>query len=99
MTTQSEVLNFLRNNRLLFKTTFHCEKIGLFGSFARNEQTESSDIDLLVEYESGTPDLYENEMALKQFISNHFNKKVDICTEKWIKPLFKSLVLKDVIYA
>ncbi|MEI6753220.1 MAG: nucleotidyltransferase family protein [Paludibacter sp.] len=99
MITQTEVLNFLKVNRLLFRTTFHCEKIGLFGSFARNEQTERSDIDILVEFEPGTPNLYENELALKEFISSHFNLKVDICTEKWIKPLFKPLVLKDVIYA
>ena len=73
-------------------------KIGLFGSFARDEQNEKSDIDLIVLYESNTPDLYNNEYELKKVIQNKFNRKVDICSEKWIKPVFKPLILDEAIY-
>lgn len=38
---------------------------GLFGSFARNEQTEESDIDILVRFRDDAPDLYSLEMELK----------------------------------
>jgi len=47
MLTQEEILHFLRDNKELFAEKYSLEKIGLFGSFARNEQTEDSDIDLL----------------------------------------------------
>ena len=30
---------------------------------------------------------------------NQFNRPVDICAKKWIKPVFKPLVLKEAIYA
>lgn len=99
MLTQFEILEFLKSNKEVFESQFHCAKIGLFGSFARNEQTELSDIDIIVEYKSNTNDLYENETELKQYITNRFNRKVDVCSEKWIKPIFKPLVLKDTIYA
>ncbi len=99
MLTRNEILDFLQSNKQVFEKRFHCKKIGLFGSFARNEQTEQSDIDLLVEYQTNVADFYENEVELKQYISNHFNRKVDVCAEKWIKPIFKPLVMKDVIYA
>jgi len=99
MITRIEILDFLKVNKSIFETRFNCIKIGLFGSFARNEQTEKSDIDIIVEFNPNTPDLYETEIELKNFISNQFSRKVDICAEKWIKPIFKPMVLKDTIYA
>jgi len=99
MVSKNEILDFLFQNKTIFENRFYCEKIGLFGSFARNEQTENSDIDLVVVFKKSTPDLYKTEIELQQFISSKFNRKVDICAEKWIKPVFKSMVLKDVIYA
>ncbi len=98
MLTSIDILDFLATNKSIFETRFYCTKIGLFGSFARNEQTENSDIDIIVVYNKNTPDLYSTEIELKKYISNQFNRKVDICAEKWIKPIFKSLVLKETIY-
>ena len=97
--TQKEVIIFLKDNKKILKTRFYCTKIGLFGSFARNEQTEDSDIDIIVDFDKNTPDLYMTEIELKKFISNRFNRKVDVCAEKWIKSIFKTLILKEVIYA
>ena len=99
MTTKYEIIEFLKKNRQIFKNKYHCTKIGLFGSFARNEQTEKSDIDIIVEFSPNTPDFYQTEIDLKQFIGNQFNRSVDICAEKWIKPIFKPIVLKETIYA
>jgi len=99
MTTRNEILDFLKKNKDNFENHFFCTKIGLFGSYARNEQTEKSDIDIIVSFKPNTPDLYQTEIDLKQFIGKQFNKKVDICAEKWIKPVFKTMVLKDAIYA
>ena len=98
MLTQKEILTFLRNNKELFAEKYSLEKIGIFGSFARNEQTENSDIDLLVEYKKNTEKLYDIEDNFRIMIKEKFNKKVDICSIKWIKPIFKSLILKDAIY-
>jgi predicted nucleotidyltransferase len=99
MITKNEILEFLSNNKSIFEKRFYCLKIGLFGSFARNEQTEKSDIDIIVVFKPDTPDFYQTEIELKKFIGNKFNRKVDICAEKWIKPIFKPLALKEAIYA
>lgn len=99
MLTANEVLIFLKDNKAILNNRFYCTKIGIFGSFARNEQTDNSDIDILIEFKQDTPNLYNVEIELKNFISNKFHRKVDICAEKWIKPVFKPLVLRDVIYA
>jgi predicted nucleotidyltransferase len=92
-------LTFLRKNKKTLKEKFFVTEIGLFGSFARNEQNENSDIDFLVVFETNTPDLYSVEKGLKEYLKNHFNKEIDICAKKWINPIFKPLILNEAIYA
>jgi len=99
MNSSKEIIQFLKNNKTYLRDRYHCSEIGLFGSFARNEQTNKSDIDILVVFEPGTPNLYTIELELKEFLKTSFNREVDICPKKWIKPIFKSLVLKEAIYA
>jgi predicted nucleotidyltransferase len=78
---------------------YHLVKIGIFGSIARGEQNKLSDIDLIVEFESNTPDLYSLKQRLKSEIQSKFNLPVDICREKYIKPVFKKQILAEVKYA
>ncbi len=99
MLSAENILLFLKENRIYFKEQFHCVEIGLFGSFARNEQTSESDIDILVEFDKDTPDLYETEIRLKSFLKKQFGREIDICSKKWIKPIFKPLVLQEARYA
>lgn len=99
MLESNEIIQFLKENKSFLQQHFYCSEIGLFGSFARNEQTEQSDIDILVVFESETPNLYNVELELKNYLQTRFNREVDICAKKWIKPIFKPLVLKDAIYA
>lgn len=99
MLTASEIIQFLKSNKSFLKEEFHCSKIGLFGSFARNDQTEKSDIDFLVEFEPNTPNLYNVEIELKKFLKKQFDREIDICSKKWIKPIFKPMVLSETLYA
>jgi len=52
-----------------------------------------------VQFEKDAPDLYSLELELKEYLKKQFNREIDICSKKWIKPIFKPLVLKDAIYA
>ena len=99
MLSSNEIIQFLTENKSYLRKQFHCSEIGLFGSFARNEQTDQSDIDILVVFETGTPNLYNVELELKEYLQTCFNREVDICSKKWIKPIFRPLVLKEAIYA
>jgi len=99
MLSANEIMHFLKENRTYFKEHFHCTEIALFGSFARNEQTADSDIDILVVFEPGTANLYDVEQNLKEYLKKSFNRKVDICSKKWINPIFKPMIMKDAVYA
>ena len=49
MIQKQDILLYLSNNKELFYNRFSIIKLGIFGSFARNEQTENSDIDIIIE--------------------------------------------------
>lgn len=98
MNTQAEIISFLQYNRKLLQEQYHVTKIGLFGSFARNEQKEDSDVDILIELEEGTENIYETKNSLKQFLSISFERSVDLAREKYLKSYAKDQILKDVVY-
>ena len=98
MIDSTNILNYLRNNKNRLVHDYHLTKIGLFGSMARGEQNDSSDIDIVVEFEPGTPDLYTLKLKLKEEIQSQFDRQVDICRLKYIKPVFKNLIHSDIKY-
>ena len=93
---KTNILNYLKEHYSEFKNKYHVEKIGLFGSYARDEATENSDIDIFVKMK---PSLFDM-VAIKEQIENDLNRKVDIIREqKNIKPIFLKMIQKDLIYA
>ena len=99
MKTRGKILTFLAQNKKLFRDKYHIIRIGLFGSYARGEQNANSDIDLLVEFEENTPDLYNLKLQLKDFFYKNLGVEVDICREKYIKPRIKKSILEETVYA
>ncbi len=96
---RNNILQILTQEKPFYKTQFHVEKLGLFGSFAKDEQTEDSDVDVLFELDD-TPisDLYDNKEAFRTYLENKFQRKVDMCRIKFIKPFLKEYILKDAIF-
>ena len=99
MKTRNQILTFLSQNKKLFRDKYHIVRIGLFGSYARGDQNPNSDIDLLVEFEENTQDLYDLKLHLKDFFHIQLGIEIDICREKYIKPRIKNSILKETVYA
>lgn len=99
MIDSKQILNYLTSNKERIRKEYHIQKIGIFGSIARNEQTNNSDIDIIVEFEENTPNLYILKQKIKFEIQTRFNLPVDICREKYIKSIFKNQILSETIYA
>ena len=99
MTTKDQILNFIALNKNMLQEKFHITQIGLFGSYARGEQLDTSDIDLLVEFEENTQDLYDLKLQIKDLFRNRFGIETDICRQKYIKPKIKNTILKETVYA
>lgn len=93
---KTNILNYLKEHYSEFKKKYNVEQIGLFGSYARDEATENSDIDIFVKMK---PSLFDM-VAIKEQIENDLDRKVDIIREhKNIKPIFLKMIQKDLIYA
>lgn len=73
------------------------KRIGLFGSFARNEQTRSSDVDVLVEFAEGQA-TFDNFMHLVYFLEDLFSRKVDLLTAGGVDKYIRSRVEREVIW-
>lgn len=77
---------------------FGIKKIGLFGSYLRNEQNRKSDIDILIDFEPDK-ESFDNFMTVYDIIENLFkNFKVEIVTKNGLSPYLKSKILKEVKY-
>lgn len=89
----------LRENKEFFRKEFHVSKIGLFGSFARNQQGPESDVDILIELDGNASNVFDLKWALREFLKRKFAREVDLCNVSQIKPFAKEFILKDAVYA
>ena len=90
------ILNFLKEHRNYLKEKFGVTKIGLFGSYARDEATLKSDIDIAVEIESKNS--FRSFFSLLYFLEEGLNSKIDLGIEHSLKPIAKKNILKEIIY-
>ncbi|MDI6810908.1 MAG: nucleotidyltransferase family protein [archaeon] len=95
MLTKEEILRKIEANREKIKK-YGVKRIGLFGSYIRNEQKEKSDIDILVELEKKT---FDNYMDLKFFLEDLFGCTIDLVIAEAVKPRLKPYILSEVVYA
>jgi len=94
--TKHDILNVLRQNRSRLKA-LGIRKIGLFGSFVRGEQHPDSDIDLLVEFESGRK-TFDAFMELSFLLEEVLDHKVELVTVESLSPHLGPHILKEVEY-
>lgn len=93
---REEVLTFLSDQKKSFFEKFRVTKVGLFGSLARAEK--ANDIDIILEFEPNTENLFEKKLEIQDIIQQHFHAKVDVCREKFIKSNVKKIILRDAIF-
>ncbi|MEI3614972.1 nucleotidyltransferase family protein [Pseudogracilibacillus sp. SO30301A] len=98
MLSQQEILNELSENLNVWKEKYGVKRIGIFGSYSRGEQKESSDIDVIVEF-NDTDLSFDNYMDLKFNLEDNFQKLVDLVIVDDIKPALKPIILRETVYA
>ena len=98
MKTKDDIKSFLSENKKIFRDQFHLSRIGFFGSYVRGEQRNDSDLDLIVEFEENTQNLYELKLSLKDFFRTNLGIDVDICREKYIKPRIKESIINEAVF-
>jgi predicted nucleotidyltransferase len=92
---RDEILTKLEENRETIRG-FGVRRLGIFGSYARGDQTEVSDMDFLVEFEKKT---FDNYMDLKFFLEALFGRPVDLVIADTVKPRLRKPIFEGTIYA
>ena len=94
--TKEKILNTLKRLKEDLNTTFRVKTIGLFGSYVKNEQKNTGDIDFLVEFEEDA-DLF-HLVGLSRYLEEVFKSNVDVISKPAIKEELKQRILEEVIY-
>jgi predicted nucleotidyltransferase len=97
MITKDYILTAIKNHKPDLNR-FGVHSVGLFGSYVRDEQTEKSDIDLLIDFDPDR-ETFDNYMALCDYLDLLFrNEKVEIVTKNGLSPHIGPSILKEVQY-
>ena len=91
-----DIIGILRRRDGEIKERFHVKRIGLFGSFARGDENETNDVDIMVEFEQQT---FDNFMKLAFFLEDLLGKKVELVTPDSLSPYIVPYVKDEVVWA
>ncbi len=88
-----EIENILKNHKEILASRFHLKDMGVFGSFARGEETPASDVDILVEFSE--PVGWEF-VELKEYLEEILGRTVDLVTKNALKKQLRDEILEEV---
>lgn len=89
------IISELKSLKILIKERYLAEIIGVFGSYVRSEQKQSSDIDLLVRFFEGAS-LFDL-VGLANYLEDTLHINVDIVSERAIREELKETIYEEVV--
>ena len=96
MKTLENITSIIKEQKPLLRSRFNVKEIGIFCSFVRGEQEETSDLDLLVELEE--PIGLIKYVALQNYLSDRTGERVDLVLKSALKPRAGERILREVVY-
>lgn len=96
MKNLDEIRLWLIQNKSFLRDRYKVQELGIFGSYIHEAQTESSDLDILVEF-AETPSLLKF-VNLEHYLSDNLGVKVDLVHKTGLKPRLGKRILAEVVY-
>lgn len=93
--TKAIILDFLSNHKTQIQERFGIQKIGLFGSYAKNEAKDNSDIDIAIL--SNKKDFFVRE-DLKNYLQDAFKVSVDVGYLDSFREFYRKKIEQEIIY-
>ncbi len=95
MTSTRQIIETIEGMKSELASRYGVQALYLFGSYARNEQTEQSDVDLLVDFKT-VPDLL-TFLEIEEFIADKVGSRIDLVPKRKLKDRLKAQILKEAI--
>ena len=93
---RGEVIDILRAHRDSLAERFGVAELALFGSFARDQATEASDIDILVAFDG--PATSRSYFGVQSYLEDLLGRRVDLLTTKALRPRFRPYVEREAVH-
>jgi predicted nucleotidyltransferase len=93
----NDIIIFLQTHKDELEQRFGVMSVGLFGSYARGEAREDSDIDIAIELTPAKKSL-SNFLGIRRYLEAQLGKTVDLGIESTLKPLVRDMVAKEIIH-
>ena len=93
--TRAEVLDRLRAHRPTLAEQFGVVELAVFGSFARDEATDESDLDILVRFDG--PATSRSYFGVQFYIEDLLGRRVDLVTDKALRSEFRPYVEREAV--
>jgi hypothetical protein len=93
---KKEIIEIIQKRKPELTTHYGVRRLGLFGSYVKNQQRKKSDVDILVQF-SRDIDLFDF-IDLREYLENELNAKVDLVMESALKPNLGKRILAEVEY-
>jgi hypothetical protein len=98
MKTVKEIKSILAKYKDELRQNHSIKEIGVFGSYIRDEQKETSDVDILVEFSQEAKISLLDFIHIENYLSDLLGVKVDLVEKSTLKPRIGKHILKEVSY-
>lgn len=92
---RDEVISILQGRRDELSSRYHVTSVALFGSTARDEAAQESDIDILVDFPSSPS--FDQYMGLKIELEDLLGRRVDLVTRRGLRERIRPFIEKEAI--
>ena len=94
---REEIIEKLQEVLPIVKEKYHVKTMGIFGSVARGDDTETSDVDVLIEFDEQAIGFFDF-IRLQKMLSDAVGRDVDLITKGGLKKVIKEDILRETIY-
>ncbi|MDI9645700.1 MAG: nucleotidyltransferase family protein [Archaeoglobales archaeon] len=98
MRTLDDIIRLIEEHKEEIRKKFRVKEIGVFGSYVRGEMKETSDVDVLVEFEENAKVSLIDFLKLENYLSEILGVRVDLVEKGALKPNIGKRVLKETVF-
>jgi uncharacterized protein len=97
LSDREDILTYLTQSHGDLTARYSLERIAVIGSIARGDYDDHSDVDIVVRFRPGTQHIRHLKKDLRNHLEDALDRQVQIISEKYIKPYYRSQVMQEAV--